>query len=132
MIKKIIKKFVKKFLSKYDYKIEKIQKPSDHSLTTPPTDLIKAIGDCSGILHFGAHRGDEASIYQWFGKKTIWFEANPKIFEDLKINLLKYSFQKAYCELLTDKDNEDYLFNISSNDGASSSIFELGPLSGNS
>ena len=132
MIKKIIKKFVKTLLSKYNYKIEKIQKPNVSNLVNPSADLIKAINQCSGILHFGAHRGDEAAIYQWFGKKTIWFEANPKIFEDLKINLLKYSFQKAYCELLTDQDNKDYLFNISSNDGASSSIFELGTLSGSS
>ena len=42
----------------------------------------------NGILHIGAHRGSEAPIYYWFGKDVIWIEANPKIYDDLKIYMI--------------------------------------------
>ena len=74
----------------------------------------------------GAHRGTEAAVYDWFNKKTIWIEADPKIFLDLQINISEYINQKAYNFLLYNKDDELLNFNISSNDSASSSIFQLG------
>ena len=85
--------------------------------------------ECSGILHLGAHRGSESAVYEYFGKKVIWVEANPKIFLDLQINIKKYLFQDAFCCLLSNTDNSKIEFNISNNDGASSSIFKFGELS---
>jgi len=29
------------------------------------------------MLQIGAHRGSEASVYEWFNKEVIWVEANP-------------------------------------------------------
>ena len=77
----------------------------------------------------GAHRGEEAPIYEWFGKKVIWIEANPIIFQDLTDNLIKYKFQKAYQALISNSDNQKIDFYLSSNDYASSSIFKFGNLS---
>lgn len=51
-------------------------------------------------MHLGAHKGQEADIYEWFGKKVIWIEAIPEIFDQLKDNLYFYNNQKAYCLLL--------------------------------
>ena len=74
----------------------------------------------------GAHRGTEAPVYDWFNKKTIWIEADPKVYLDLQINISQFINQKAYNNLLYDKDNEKIEFFISDNDGASSSIFKPG------
>ena len=74
----------------------------------------------------GAHRGTEAAVYDWFHKKTIWFEANPKIFIDLQNNVTSYVSQRAFNILLYEVDDKEFLFNISNNDGASSSIYDFG------
>jgi FkbM family methyltransferase len=74
----------------------------------------------------GAHRGGEAAVYDWFNKQTIWIEANPKIIDDLKDHTSQYINQKVIQALLSDEDNKLENFNISSNDGASSSIFSFG------
>lgn len=81
---------------------------------------------CKGILHLGANVGQEAIEYAKLNKPVIWVEADPEIFEKLKVNIKKYNLQKAFLALLTDQDNEKYIFNIANNNGGSSSIFELG------
>ena len=92
----------------------------------PNIDVIKTLYNSTGVLHMGAHRGGEAQIYDWFQKKTIWIEANPKIIPDLKDNVYQFPFQKVIQALLSDKDGDYIDFYISSNDSASSSIFEFG------
>ena len=124
-----IKKNIKLLLFKKNLKIKKIYIQKDYNQTAPRIELLQKMVKCSGILHLGAHRGSEAGVYEYFGKKVIWVEANPKIFLDLKINLKKYIFQKPYCQLLNNKDNILVNFNISNNDGASSSIFKFEKLS---
>ena len=74
----------------------------------------------------GAHRGGEAAVYDWFNKKTIWIEANPKMIDDLNDQTSQYINQRVVQALLSDEDNKLENFNISSNDGASSSIFSFG------
>ena len=74
----------------------------------------------------GAHRGGEAPVYDWFQKKTIWIEANPKIIPDLEDHISQFPHQKVISALLSDKDNQNVEFKISSNDSASSSIYEFG------
>jgi FkbM family methyltransferase len=126
---KFIRFFIKKIFYYYGWKIEKIyiqKSPAIH----PPTDIeLKILQNSNGIFHLGAHRGTEAPIYDWFGKKVIWIEANPQIYFDLSINIKKYPNQKSFCYLITDQINKKYKFNISNNDSASSSIFEFGELS---
>ena len=129
VLKKIIKKLIKKLLRIFNWRLEKLISNENYNLETPSEAVINAIKNSTGIFHLGAHRGEEAPIYEWFGKKVMWVEANPIIFEDLKDNLVKYKYQKAYQALLYNKDNEKIDFYLSNNDYASSSIFEFGELS---
>lgn len=126
---RFIKKFIKRLLFKYNWKLEKIYKPKGLVYEPPSKIYLNELLHSNGILHFGAHRGGEAPIYNWFGKKVIWFEANPEIFLDLQINLKKYNNQKCILSLISDVDDKEFSFNISNNDGASSSIFNFGSLS---
>lgn len=119
------KKIIKKFLKKKNWRLEKIVIPKEYNTIVPSKELTQAMIVSSGILHVGAHRGSEAPVYEWFGKKVIWIEANPKIYESLKENLVTHKLQKSYCRLMLDKSDEEYFFNISNNDGASSSIFDF-------
>ena len=81
--------------------------------------------DSSGILHIGAHRGTEASAYDWLHKKVLWIEANPTISEDLSENINKYFDQKYICALVGDENKKNVDFYISNNDAACSSIFDF-------
>ncbi len=123
---KNIKPFLKSFFFKFGWIIKKKYINKSYTNTPPDENFLKEISNCKGIIHMGAHRGTEAAVYDWFNKKTIWIEADPKIFLDLQINISQYINQKAYNFLLYDKDDELLNFNISSNDSASSSIFQLG------
>ncbi len=80
-----------------------------------------------GVLHIGAHIGQEAEMYNQLGmKKMIFIEANPSIFDQLRVNIKKYPAALAIKACISDKDGETVTFNISSNEGQSSSILELG------
>ncbi len=130
MLVKSLKKFVKKIFNFFDLKLIKNKyKKKEINTNLPSEKLLELMRNCSGIMHFGAHRGDEAPIYNWFGKKVIWFEANPNIFESLVENLFPYNGQVAYRELLLDVKSKNIPFYLSNNDEASSSIFEFGELS---
>ncbi len=92
--------------------------------------LEKYISLSKGVLHLGAHEGQEADQYSKFNKPVIWVEAIPHVFERLIENLKSYPDQKGYSALLTNKDGYKINFNISSNvKGVSSSIFNFGPYS---
>lgn len=42
----------------------------------------------SGVVHVGAHRGEEIFEYESLGaKQVIWVEPNPEVFEEMKVNL---------------------------------------------
>ena len=121
-----MKKIIKKLLRKTDWRINKIYRNKSYTNSHPKLELLNAMHDCKGIIHMGAHRGGEAAVYDWFNKQTIWIEANPKIIDDLKDHTSQYINQKVIQALLSDEDNKLENFNISSNDGASSSIFSFG------
>lgn len=81
----------------------------------------------TGVLHLGAHLGEEAEVYRAEGKSVVWVEAIPSIHSRLCRRLADFPGQVALCALLSDRDGEVRSFNISSNaDGASSSIYEFG------
>jgi FkbM family methyltransferase len=88
-------------------------------------DLLKPLNNSKGVLHLGAHRGTEAEVYNWFGKKVICFEAIPNIYDQLRENIQVYSNQICFCALLGNEDGIRKNFYISSNDSASSSIFNF-------
>lgn len=74
-----------------------------------------------GVLHIGAHRGQEAELYDQAGTKVLWVEAIEEIFNDLLIKIEAFPKQSAMLALLGDRE-EIVEFHISSNDGESSSV----------
>ena len=78
----------------------------------------------SGVIHIGASNGYERDMYKKYSvKEVIWIEADPGVFQELKKNISKFDNNFAYNYLITDKDNSEYNFLISSDDGQSSSIY---------
>lgn len=80
----------------------------------------------SGVIHVGAHIGQEVETYGSLGLPVIWIEANPDLIERLKSNISKYTNQRSIQGLVSDVNDSDVMFHVSSNDGASSSILDLG------
>ena len=122
----IFKRLIKNLLSKNKWRINKIYKNRQYVNQKPNLELIKALYNSSGVIHMGAHRGGEAPIYDWLQKKTIWIEANPQIIPELIDNVSRFPYQKIIHALLSNQDDENIEFKISSNDSASSSIFDFG------
>jgi len=89
------------------------------------SELDNAYKNCQGIIHVGAHVGQECNFYNTLNKLILFIEPNPKLYKKLLLNIHKYSKQKAIKALVTDKNNEYYSFNIANNNGGSSSIFDL-------
>jgi hypothetical protein len=86
LLLRFIKFSIKKIFYYFGWKLEKIYIQKQSNFTPPNIKEIEILINCSGILHLGAHRGSEAPIYDWLGKKVIWVEANPRIYFDLKIS----------------------------------------------
>lgn len=83
------------------------------------------IDEVTGVIHVGAHYGEERDYYRDLGIKVVWVEALRENYEKLNVNLDRYAHQKAYRRLLTDKLGEEYKFMVTSNEAASSSIYEF-------
>lgn len=82
----------------------------------------------NGVIHVGAHHGEEIKDYAESNvKNVIWFEANKKLMRHLFDNTSKYQIvkQEYFCEVLSDMDDLEVSFNIT-NDPQASSILELG------
>lgn len=85
-----------------------------------------AIENCQiekrGIIHIGAHEGQEASLYDEIGfLRVLWIEADPTIFKKLALNINQYPNQSAINCLVSDSE-KIVPFYIASNEGHSSSI----------
>ncbi len=77
-----------------------------------------------GIIHVGAHEGSELSTYQSMGINRILFiEANPSVFERLKINVAKVPEVRVLNYAISDRNDFITLY-VTSLD-ASSSILPL-------
>ena len=78
----------------------------------------------NGSFHIGAHECEEINFYNQLGLKpdsVIWIEAIPS-----KVNQSKQrGIPNVYNAVITDKDDETVVFNISNN-GQSSSVLEFG------
>jgi FkbM family methyltransferase len=79
-----------------------------------------------GVLHIGAHKGQEASWYDKHSVSVLWIEALPEVFNILIQSIANFQNQKAMLALLGEVERESVLFHVSSNDAASSSIYEFG------
>jgi FkbM family methyltransferase len=79
------------------------------------------------ILHIGAHWGQEAPFYNSRGVERVLFvEAIPSIFERLKKNISRFPGFDGVLAVCSDVTGATVEFNVSSNDGGSSSMLELG------
>jgi FkbM family methyltransferase len=86
--------------------------------------LTKNSINITGALHIGAHECEEMPFYINLGLKNtdvIWIDAiTKKVFEAKKKGI-----PNVYNAVVTDKDDEDIIFNVSNN-FQSSSVLELG------
>ncbi len=81
---------------------------------------------CNGILMCGANTAQERFVYAELGiPEVIWIEAIPSIYEQAKENLIPFHNQIIINACISNKDNEQVLFNISNNESQSSSFLEL-------
>jgi hypothetical protein len=78
----------------------------------------------TGSFHIGAHECEELYFYKQLGlnpNDIVWIDAIPsKVIESTNKGI-----PNVYNALITDKDDEDVIFNISNN-GQSSSVLEFG------
>lgn len=78
-----------------------------------------------GVIHVGAHKAEENSIYDDLGiDNVVWIEGNPDLCNQLKENFTKKG-NMIYNYLVSDVDDKEYEFKITNN-GESSSILDLG------
>lgn len=78
----------------------------------------------TGILHVGAHEGQEGVIYDAAGiRNIVWVEGNPDMYKKLCINR---PGDINILALVSDIDGEEVEFKISNNEGQSSSILDFG------
>lgn len=80
----------------------------------------------SGLIHVGAHVGQECDLYAGYGLNVLWIEANPNIFQTLTKAVQHYAGQTALSYLVAEVDNKDCALRVGSNHGESSSILEFG------
>jgi len=99
---------------------------SDHS-TNGLQPIVREffLRQSHGILHIGAHEGQEAEVYNRLSKPVIWIEAIPIYFEKLRENISPFHNQLALNVLLDSKCHSSRDFFITSNNAESSSIYPL-------
>lgn len=90
------------------------------------TDIINRHGmKITGILHVGAHLGEEAmAYYENHVSKVVWIEGNVDLIEPLSKNVDPFG-HKVMHALVSDEDGKEVNFNITNN-GQSSSLLEFG------
>lgn len=80
-----------------------------------------------GVFHIGANNGAECEIYYANGvKRSVWIEALPDVYKELKEVVSKYPKTIALNACVSDVDGHTVQFNVSSNHGESSSMLEFG------
>ena len=88
------------------------------------TILLSNNININGCFHIGAHDCEELSFYNKMGLKNediLWIDAIPA-----KVSqALTRGIPNVYNAVITDKDDEDIIFNISNN-VESSSVLEFG------
>lgn len=69
-----------------------------------------------GVIHVGAHRGEEIFDYEKLEvKKIIWIEPNPEVFEELQIALERadsFIESHGFCVAASDVDSEEVDFHV--------------------
>ncbi len=87
--------------------------------------LAHAAKSVTGVLHLGAHLGQEAPDYERHGiKNVVWVEANPQLIEPLTKNVGPYGHRVIEAAVWGTAGAE-MTFNIASHEGESSSLLEF-------
>ena len=86
------------------------------------TEFLKNV---SGVIHVGASLGQEREVYNQYNLDVVWVEPIPRVFGLLKRRIRDYPKQQAFRYLVTDEDDKEYEFHLSSNRYESSSILEF-------
>lgn len=74
-----------------------------------------------GVLHLGAHVGQEAEVYAAAGiPRVVWVEANPNVFGRLTANISRFQGHSAHLAAISDRDGEEALLLLASNEESSS------------
>lgn len=68
----------------------------------------------SGVIHVGAHRGEELGEHVAAGaKKIVWIEANPDVYQELLVNLKGSDIENnTFCVACSDVDDKTIEFNV--------------------
>ncbi len=88
----------------------------------PRDDFLHSV---QGVVHVGAHIGQECTLYSEYGLRVLWVEPIAEVFDELVVNIAGFPEQRAILGLVTDQDDVEYDFGISSNRGGSSSVLPL-------
>jgi FkbM family methyltransferase len=74
-----------------------------------------------GLMHIGAHEGQESSEYSKLDvENVIYVEAIPDVYTRLKGNVSQYKGHHAVCAVCSAKVGDDVEFNVASNEQSSS------------
>lgn len=93
---------------------------------------VSFLRNVPGVVHVGANSGQERDLYRNLGLAVVWVEPIAEVFDELVRNITDYPKQKAYRELLADRDGVEYEFHVANNSGGhpsfnSGSIATSGP-----
>ena len=78
-----------------------------------------------GVIHVGANTGQEREDDAALGLNVLWIEPIPAIFDVLQSNISEFANQQALRALLAAEHGRAYVFHVSDNEGASSSILDF-------
>lgn len=80
-----------------------------------------------GILHIGAHFGQEMNAYrEQTDAPVVFVEAMPETYRELCRRMAYYDRVKCIHACISDVDGQQVTFNISNNEGQSSSLLDFG------
>lgn len=98
----------------------------------PLSELIERYRmEISGVVHAGAHTGQEAEAYEKCGiEHVLWIEANPDLMAPLNEHVYPYG-HLTVCACLGAREGEHVIFHLAdspdgANQGQSSSVLPLG------
>ena len=78
-----------------------------------------------GVIHIGAHIGEEHEVYSSLGiDNVVWIEENKDIFNKLCKRLECFKTYSFFNYLVSDVDDKKYIFYVTNN-GESSSLLEM-------
>lgn len=78
----------------------------------------------TGVLHLGAHLGEEAADYNVLTNNVTWVEANPELMNALSVNVMPFG-HRVLCACVSDEAGKEVTFHVTNN-FMSSSLLDLG------